>query len=77
MIERKVIQLFRITVATLYQDAAVRKIYNYLTGSQDWRFGTRKYQKPCLACNDKSNYTTIRRATTVSFLLISRGHGIV
>ena len=45
--------------------------------SQDWRFGTRKYRKPCLACNDKSNFSTIYRATLVSVLLISRAHGIV
>ena len=42
--------------------------------SQDWRGGTRKYQKPCLVCNDKSNFTTILRASIVLFLLISRGY---
>ena len=44
---------------------------------QDWKSETRKNQKPCLACNDKSNFTTIRWATMVSCLLISRAPGIV
>ena len=42
---------------------------------QDWRsyFGTTKYQKPCLAYNDKPNFTTICCAEIVSFLLIFKG----
>ena len=41
--------------------------------TQDWRFGTTKYQKPCLAYNDKLNFTTICCAVIVSFLLIFKG----
>ena len=50
MIERKVIQLFRITVATPYQDAAVRKIYNYLTGSSGLEIWNQEISKalPCM-----------------------------
>ena len=49
---------------------------NTLQVSQDWRFGKRKNQKCYLASNDKSNFTTIRRVPMVSFLLISRAHGV-
>ena len=48
-----------------------------LQDPQDWGFGTSKQRKPCLACKDKSNFTSIHRLVLVSSLLISRVHGIV
>ena len=62
---RKTIQLLDITVATSYQDATIRKIYNYCAGSSGLEIGTIKYQKPCVACKDKSTFATIHRAALV------------
>ena len=57
---RKIIELLYITLATLHQDATARKIYNYLTGSLGLEIWNQKISiKPFLACNDKSNFTTI------------------
>lgn len=65
-------------VATSYQDATIRKSYNYGTWSiirtEIWN---QKYQKSYLACSDNSNFATIRRAKLVSFLSSSRSRGIV
>ena len=43
-----------------------------ITSQDPWscRFGTRKYQKSCLARNNKSNFTTIFREAIISFLLV-------
>ena len=48
-----------------YQDITIRKINNYCAGSSGLEIGTIKYQKPCVAYNDKSNSGTIHRAALV------------
>ena len=72
------LMLLHATVATCkyYQVATLRKIYYYLTGSSGLEIWNQQNRKPCLACNDKSNFTTIHRVALVSFLLIQELMGL-
>ena len=69
----KIIQLLHVTVATSYQDATVRKIYNYLTGFSELGTIWNQQISKALRC---MQWLSLPFAALVSFLPISRVHGI-